>query len=966
LEYFYAPCDFKNKAKQFVALPVSIDTARTLSGISLYLDYSENSGSALFSDIRFTAGEWSYTEYNEFHNPVNSKKNKTLLHNDDGTYTYGESETAIEYDNELRRVLERTKYTTRVGALAAEELLTVKKYAYNGMGNPVREESYIEGDENISGVNVTETVYNGKGITLKRISYNALDSGTKFYSESETAEDGKVAADIDETGENKTVYEYAEGTNLVKTEVRPDGSKLSYGRDQADNVTAITQSTEDGEENSTTTKYSYGVVTKLISGNNIVDYAYEHKRRIAKVELNGSRHIEYAYEDNASESLPNVSGATVSTVVDKVTAAFAAAKQETGGSPVSVSIETATDKRGNVRRISVDGTAQVTNVYDAEDKLVKSIDVTGNTETYEYHEASGQLKGYGRVSGATQILQENFGYNQYGQRESLDITGTVTHSYRYAYKDGKTKELNYITLPNGLRSYGKTDASGRIKERLLTQPDEQNPDTETDKFGEYIYYRKVGDHGTNQVSSVRYGVNGSIKDGIKYKYDKCGNISEVYENGALSIKYTYDSLDRLIREDNRLLGGTYLWTYDNCGNILSKRETAYSLEEDGNKLVFGANAEKLYDYNYANPDRLISYNGETIAYNEMGNPLTYRGKAMTWQKGSRLIGCGGIAFAYDGSGKRIGKTITGVNSSVTTSYTYDAAGKLIKQSDGLEFYYDGGGLSGFKYDGIQYTYRKNAQSDITHILDMSGNIVVKYIYNAWGDHAVTDTSGLALGSLNPFRYKSYYYDTETGFYYLKARYYDPETGRFISRDNVSYLAPNVINGLNLYAYCGNNAVMRIDSTGCFFEWIALGIILLVGAFTLTADDPKTIETAYENDPKRQAAVAKYTMEDLNINGSNPSGSIKIQFSFNKENPTITIFDSYLIQDKYEMLRILELIMSHERFDKKIFTRSRNSYYREWYWHNVTANLDINFDRAKDVDLDEAQKINYALLFFPFI
>lgn len=97
--------------------------------------------------------------------------------------------------------------------------------------------------------------------------------------------------------------------------------------------------------------------------------------------------------------------------------------------------------------------------------------------------------------------------------------------------------------------------------------------------------------------------------------------------------------------------------------------------------------------------------------------------------------------------------------------------------------------------------------------------MVQYKYDAWGNHSVQDANGADIndaahvGSVNPFRYRGYYYDTETGLYYLKTRYYDPETGRFITIDDTSYLDPEIINGLNLYAYCGDNPVMRTDSQG---------------------------------------------------------------------------------------------------------------------------------------------------------
>ena len=104
-------------------------------------------------------------------------------------------------------------------------------------------------------------------------------------------------------------------------------------------------------------------------------------------------------------------------------------------------------------------------------------------------------------------------------------------------------------------------------------------------------------------------------------------------------------------------------------------------------------------------------------------------------------------------------------------------------------------------------------------LDSNGNVVVKYKYDAWGNHAVLNPDGIDnenstfIGNVNPFRYRGYYYDTETGLYYLKSRYYDPETGRFITIDDVSYLAPDTINGLNLYVYCLNNPVMKVDPNG---------------------------------------------------------------------------------------------------------------------------------------------------------
>lgn len=94
-----------------------------------------------------------------------------------------------------------------------------------------------------------------------------------------------------------------------------------------------------------------------------------------------------------------------------------------------------------------------------------------------------------------------------------------------------------------------------------------------------------------------------------------------------------------------------------------------------------------------------------------------------------------------------------------------------------------------------------------------------------------------IGELNPFRYRSYYLDTETYLYYLQTRYYDPDTGRFISQDSIEYADPETINGLNLYAYCGNNPVMNVDPTGnAWWHWViaAVVVVALVAATIVTA------------------------------------------------------------------------------------------------------------------------------------
>jgi len=160
------------------------------------------------------------------------------------------------------------------------------------------------------------------------------------------------------------------------------------------------------------------------------------------------------------------------------------------------------------------------------------------------------------------------------------------------------------------------------------------------------------------------------------------------------------------------------------------------------------------------------------------------------------------------------------------TFDYDNDGRLVRQSDGLEFIYDANGVAALTYlkpSQVHYFfYRRDAQGNIIAILDNTGKVVVKYVYDAWGNHVVTDSNGnditSGIGVLNPFRYRGYYYDTETELYYLHTRFYDPEVGRFISADSIEYADPEMINGLNLYAYCGNNPVMNVDPEGTTRWW----------------------------------------------------------------------------------------------------------------------------------------------------
>ena len=353
-----------------------------------------------------------------------------------------------------------------------------------------------------------------------------------------------------------------------------------------------------------------------------------------------------------------------------------------------------------------------------------------------------------------------------------------------------------------------------------------------------IYYQKFGDHATNRVSTVWYGVNNVRKDSLKYTYDKAGNITTICENGVVIARYVYDGLNRLISENNSQLNQKIKYEYDHAGNIVCKNVNG-----------------KKYKYSYPISgwrDQLLSFTYddriEECEYDAIGNPTKYRNRNLSWH-GRRLISYGKdgkqAAYTYDANSVRTSKTVTENGVERTSSkYIYDGNTLVAEQRDGDWIYYLYGvdGIAGFRYNNVTYLYRKNVQGDITHIYekceDGSLKQVAHYAYDAYGNVKELQENS-AISQLNPFRYRGYYYDTETGLYYLISRYYDPETGRFISADSIEYLDPETLGGLNLYAYCGNNPVMAVDPDGTKlkpWQWI-------VGALVAVASIAFAVATA---------------------------------------------------------------------------------------------------------------------------
>ena len=192
--------------------------------------------------------------------------------------------------------------------------------------------------------------------------------------------------------------------------------------------------------------------------------------------------------------------------------------------------------------------------------------------------------------------------------------------------------------------------------------------------------------------------------------------------------------------------------------------------------------------------------------------------------------------------------------------------------------------------GLPYLCRKDMLGNILALLDGSGNVVVQYKYDAWGNHTVTDANGNAItdadhiGNLNPFRYRGYYFDCETGFYFLQSRYYDPEVGRFLNMDSIEYADPESVNGINLYAYCGNNPVMGYDPDGTW-DWLRAIAIAALAVVAVAAIAAITVATGGAATPVIAGAVigagisgASSAVSQLATTGTIDAGQLIVDMS----------------------------------------------------------------------------------------
>ena len=516
-------------------------------------------------------------------------------------------------------------------------------------------------------------------------------------------------------------------------------------------------------------------------------------------------------------------------------------------------------------------------------KLVKVIYGNLAYERYEYNELEQLYRIY-RYNKGVETLACEYVYTKDGKLYSVDdkVSGKVTvYEYDRAGRFVGLHEYGVDDYYVDFITEVKYDAESRVssekiciaynlggaaqKRELNTayEYDGQGRLTEYGSGGAYTYYGYDSIDRLNEITVAAGGFNSNIQylysDGSATRieryistvestttqydisYDDKGYICELTKNQGETVQYYYDALGQLVRENNEYSGRTYIYEYDDAGNILVKK--TYS-------VVYGnTNLGTLIEtkvYGYANSDwgdMLTSYDGVDFTYDRAGNPTRYyNGQSYTFSWDGRRLesavkGNLSFTFTYNDEGIRTSKTVNGVEHNYLI-YGSQMLGELWEDKI-IIYIYDGSGTPiGFSYTSANDSYwqnfwfEKNIFGDIVAVYNNVGTKIVSYNYDAWGNilsetyNSAASSSDRAIAGYNLFRYRGYIYDADLGLYYLQSRYYDSKIGRFINADTTDILgvSPGALTDNNLFAYCDNNPVMRTDESGEIWHIFAGAIV----------------------------------------------------------------------------------------------------------------------------------------------
>ena len=818
----YIPFDDHNTDWQFTTgvvyaeLPDSNNKYYRISSIDVYCCYDYNINTAYFDSISVVKDANCVTHYE--YNDYGYVSNVTSSDGNGVQYTYASNGVDITnatssdgnsanmtYDSNHRLLTETNKNGPNNHKIS---------YTYDSYGN------------------VMSTTVSDLGA-----SYYFMRSSTTY-----STDDANFGAVLTSTDANDRISRmfYDSKARLIGT-CANDGSGLIYTYDSFGRVIKISEAVYNASTNSMQTvsggssvsnTYNQSNLTAINTATAAYTFVYDDFGNMKQISVNS--HIlglnEYASNTGNLSNTAYGNGYETSLIYDNVD---------------RIQEICYTDSNENV-------TAVFTYTYNANGNLSSHTDSVNN-ETHVYaYDAKGNITQHSILDAETSDVKwvEHYKYDVQGRVTSvdynyLDTTDTPTMSYYdYTYDSvGNIVNVSY----GGVSAHSNYtyDSFGRLKLDVLT-------DTSGDElFNRENLYSSNGYATSNQIEwAFISALDGKAYDSY-YEYDDVGNIAliEITDEANNLIQkntYGYDDKNQLTREDIYIASSssgsrTITYSYDASGNITSKKRYSHTEAENLSGLTY---TETTYGYakdvgtdNKWN-DLLTSYNGSAITYDAIGNPVSYGGYTYTWTNGRQLESIYQVSpyvnttFQYNDEGIRTVKIANGVRheysvtgGQINREVIYSSSGYVTKD---LRYYYDASGRpvairaftrtsSTAAFTENRYYLMTNMQGDVVAIYNEDGERIFEYLYDAWGNvlrSTQVATGGSAANNVNPFRYRGYYYDVETCLYYLQSRYYNPSWGRFLNADNN-------LSTTNLFMYCENNPIIRVDPDGehWYYLWL---------------------------------------------------------------------------------------------------------------------------------------------------
>ena len=761
------------------AMFTHISLARELYG-NVY-SFDENGNPVAVKDLSNQQSSAEYDDYNNLLSYVQPGSASTDKH----LFTYGDTEA------EHKRHLPLTT-TTPEGVKTAT--------TYDSYGNALT--STIQ--ENTSAPLIrTETEYtaNGNYVTKQKDARgnevsNTLDANGKVLSVTDPAGQsvGYTYDSSNRVTKVETIYSQGGQSRTSKNEYTYENDRIkTVAHNTTDNNASDVRYTFNydslGRKTSVTVSNGQSGATEQPLSTNV--YSNDRKSRLEEVQYGNGGKEKYSYDE-----------------FDRVTSIT----HDNDTAP-TFTCEYDAKGRAAVVKDTTDGST-IRNNYDQTDRPTESEQRDGNDDlkyrTLIEYDVKNRVKAFN------------------------EETDTAAHKTEYTYdKDNRATEVKYNGSDSTKVDY-TYDKLNRVTNRTVT-----NGTNYATQFG---YIQGAAAYGSNAttplVQSITQGSDANALN-FSYTYDSRGNITSETRNG-ITTTYEYDALGQLTRVNDpndptaynegapTNNGTTWIYAYDRGGNILRKGAYNYTTGTVGTAVRMW-----LYEYTDTNwKDKLTKFDGNTITYDAIGNPLSDGTWTYTWQAGRQLKSMSKtegsdtvtMEFTYNHAGLRT-KKVKKVNDIAVEITEYILNGKNVVELihtnhatntiNKLHFYYDAQGrVTLVNFNGTLYSYVHNLQGDIIGILDTSGRLVVEYQYDSWGK-PINTTGALttALGKTNPFRYRGYVWDYDEELYYLRSRYYNSLSGRFINEDQYIDNTGNEMLSYNLFAYCKNSTILSKDEDG---------------------------------------------------------------------------------------------------------------------------------------------------------